>query len=375
LENTKEMFRLFSTFIGDYPFQLDKYAMCEVPLREAAAMENQTATTMGDFVMDNEGIIAHELAHQWWGNALTPLTFRDIWLNEGFASYFDALFTEYKYGRPAYTGHMSVLKSNLNTDGSLAYPIYNPPDQFLFGNAVYNKGAWVLHMLRHESGDSVFKQICQSYFQTYQYKNVTTADLIRITENITGLSFAKFFDQWLNYGGLPVLIGDWSQDREFVTIDIEQFQEEPVYHFDLDVLIEGVTKDTLVRVAVIEKYISQSLKFSDRVIRVIFDPEQKVLNNNNTPLFYIPGDARLLQIYPNPFQQHVSIEYQLEQPRDVELLIYNILGQRVAVLVSEKQKTGVYRVSWNAENVGSGIYYCQLLTSATRETRKLMLIK
>jgi aminopeptidase N len=268
-------------------------------------MENQTATTMGDFVMDHEGTIAHELAHQWWGDALTPQTFADIWLNEGFASYFDALFTEYRYGKEAYKVQMNLFKSRMNTDGSLAYPILDPPEPYLFGNAVYMKGAWILHMLRSETGDSAFKQICRSYFQTYNYKNVTSADLIRITEEITNESYDKFFEQWLNYGGLPVLIGDWSQEKDKVTFGIEQFQQEPLYQFNLDVRIEGTINDTLITVPLTQKYSSRTVKFNDTVIRLVLDPDQKILNNNNSPLFYIPDDSHLLQIYPNPFMGHV----------------------------------------------------------------------
>ena len=375
LQDTGEMIGFFSDFIGDYPFALEKYAMAEVPLREAAAMENQTATTMGDFVMDDRGIIAHELAHQWWGDALTPQSYIDIWLNEGFATYFDALFREYKYGREAYDNQMEALKTNMNKDGSLAYPVYDPPEQYLFGNAVYNKGAWVLHMLRHETGDALFKKICQTYFETYKYLNVTSADFIRLTEDISGRSFDAFFDQWLNYGGLPTLIARWSQEGDLLTFSIDQYQEEPVYQFNLDVLIEGMTKDTLIQMDIRGKYSSRMVSFAETVIRLTLDPSGKILNNNNTPLFYIPAQAGFLRIYPNPFRERVAIEYQIEKPQEVEIRIYDILGQQVAELVKGKKNTGIYLVQWNGQQAASGIYYCRLKTDGIRETRKIVLIK
>jgi len=375
LHDTGEMIGFFTDFIGDYPFALEKYAMAEVPLREAAAMENQTATTMGDFVMDDRGIIAHELAHQWWGDAVTPQSYKDIWLNEGFATYFDALFREYKYGREAYDNQMEALKTNMNKDGSLAYPLYNPPPPFLFGNAVYNKGAWILHMLRHETGDALFEKICQAYFEKYKFLNVTSADFIRLTDDISGRSFGAFFDQWLNYGGLPTLIAQWSQEANLLTFSIDQYQEEPVYQFNLEVLIEGMIKDSLIYMDIRDKYSSRTVRFAETVRRLILDPSGKILNNNNTPLFYIPAEAGFLKIYPNPFRERVEIEYQIEKPQEVEIRVYNILGQQVAELVNGKQNTGVHRAIWNGQQAASGIYYCRLKTDGIRETRKIVLIK
>jgi len=375
LHDCGEMIGFFSDFIGEYPFNEEKYAMAEVPLREAAAMENQTATTMGDFVMDDRGIIAHELAHQWWGNALTPLSFKDIWLNEGFATYFDALFREYNDGWEAYDNQMEALKTNMNKDGSLPYPIYNPPVQYLFGNAVYNKGAWILHMLRHETGDSLFRKICQTYFETYKYKNVVSTDFIHMTDEISGQSFGAFFDQWLNYGGLPTLIAQWSQARGKVTIGVDQFQEEPVYQLKLDILLEGNTKDTLITMDIREKFSSRTVPFTETVTRLILDPSGKILNNNNTPLFYIPARAGFLNIYPNPSRERVEIEYQIERPQEVEIIIFNILGQQVAELVREKRPTGIHRVVWDEQEAASGVYYCLLKTDDGRKTRKIVLIR
>jgi len=375
LARTKEMLGFFSEYIGEYPFLLEKYDMAEVPLREAAAMENQTATTMGDFIMDDEGIIAHELAHQWWGNALTPKTFLDIWLNEGFASYFDALFTEYKYGVEAYQQQMDVYKSKMNSDGSLPYPIYNPPDKYLFGNSVYMKGAWILHMLRFEVGDMKFSKIIRDYYNEFNYSNVITENLKIVTERVSGKSFSVFFDQWLNYGGMPVIIGDWRQTNGTISLILEQYQQSPIYEFDMEVLVKGTSGDTLITIPVNRRISEQSITLIDPVREIIIDPHNKILNINNSPLYYIPEVSGLMNIYPNPSQNQISIIYQVCKKEDIEILIFDVLGQLVAKLVDESKTLGVYHVEWQGEGFATGSYYCTMKTSNNVETKKIMLVK
>lgn len=371
----KEMLDFYSSYIGEYPFLLDKYAMVEVPLREAAAMENQTATTMGDFVMDDENIIAHELAHQWWGDALTPDSFVDIWLNEGFATYFDALFTEYKYGYDAFLIRMDQFRGQMNSDGSLPFPIYDPPPEHLFGRAVYLKGAWVLHMLRMEVGDSLFKEICQHYSDNYKYLNVNTLNFKRSAEIISNKNLSLFFDQWLNYGGMPIIIGEWQQNNNVIDLSLRQDQTEPVYKFDLEVLVKGVSKDTLLEIPLADKLTYYQIFFTEPVIQVLIDPNKKILNTNNSPLYYIPNLTSLVRLYPNPFNQEISISYQLGRTQSIKIDIYNILGEKVESLVDERKTIGLHSTVWSGKSFASGIYFCILEFENGRDIEKMMLIK
>ena len=372
---TKEMLDFYSSMIGDYPFLEDKYAMVEVPFREASAMENQTATTMRDVIMDNKNIIAHELAHQWWGDALTPASFTDIWLNEGFATYFDALFTEYKFGYDEFLVRLDEFHSQMNSDGSLAFPIYDPPQEYLFGNAVYMKGAWVLHMLRMEVGDSLFKKIYQHYFDKYKYLNVTTSQFQEAVETTTNRNFSLFFEQWLNYGGRPLIIGEWGQNKNGVNITLKQVQHAPVYQFDLELLIKGVTTDTLIEISLTDESISVQIIFNDQVRQIIIDPNRKILNSSNSPIYYIPDLTNLVNLYPNPFNQEVSISYQLGRKQNIKIDIYNILGEKVASLVDERKNIGVYSVKWSGKAFASGIYLCVLTFENGKDIKKMMLIK
>jgi aminopeptidase N len=375
LQVTQEMLSFFGAYIEPYPFIKEKYAMVAVPFREAAAMENQTATTMRDDILDNESIIAHELAHQWWGDAVTPDDFEHIWLNEGFATYFDALFTEHKYGREAFGQRMQEYNGYIYTDGSLEYPILDPPPRYLFGRAVYFKGAWVLHMLRHKVGDVTFREICRQYYQAHAYGNASTRDMIAVSESISQMPLSGFFDQWLNHGGVPVLFGSWRQTGSAVSIDLEQRQDAVVYTLDLDLRIEGTGRDTTFQVVLDRPAGSWTVDFPETVVRILIDPENRVLEQNNSPLYNIPEKTVLRRTYPNPFRDRITIEYQVGIADEIAIDIVNILGETVARLERGPRNNGVYSVIWDGSGFASGIYICRLVSKTTSDYRKIILIK
>jgi aminopeptidase N len=375
LVSSQKILDFFNTYIGDYPFFSEKYAMSAVPFREAAAMENQTATTMRDNIIDNEGVIAHELAHQWWGDALSPQTFGHIWLNEGFASYFDALFTEAEYGREAFLQQMSLYSSYIFQDGSLEYPILNPPAEYLFGRAVYFKGAWVLHMLRNLVGDATFQQINRMYYQLYNYANVDSDDFIQVCQNVSGQNLNWFFDQWLNYGGIPELFGHWEQRDDQVIISINQEQPQPVYQIPLEIRIVGQTRDTLFVLPVTSKNTVEYLRFDDMILRMEIDPENKILQRNNGPVFFIPSTTELTRMYPNPFNNTLSIEYYVNRPQQVMIDIYDRLGKQVTTLLNNIKPTGIHIVTWSARQHASGTYFIVLKAQNQTTVRKVLLLK
>jgi aminopeptidase N len=375
LEWTLQMLHFYSDYIGIYPFFEEKYNMSEVPFREAGAMENQTATTMSDSRFDDENVIAHELAHQWWGDALTPVSFADIWLNEGFATYFDALFTEYKYGREEFENRMLQMVSRVDTDGSLDYPIYGPPDRYLFGSAVYLKGAWVLHMLRYEVGDDPFRQICRRYYDTYKYHNVVTSDFVRVCEEISGKSLEQFFNQWLMYSGMPVIHGTWVQKDDVIEVTITQTQEEPLYQFNLELLLKLSESDTLITLPFFQESQVLVLNLAAPLVEVIIDPDHKILNNNNGPVFHMPSSSSLLKTYPNPFNSEVHISFKLHKVQTISIEIFSLTGQKVTEIYQGKGLAGINEIVWHSLGQASGIYFCRLNYQGGSDIRKLVMIK
>jgi aminopeptidase N len=230
-----DMINFFAKTFGEYPFIKEKYGIAEF-LWQLGAMETQTLTGIGsNFIGGNklfDDVYAHELSHHWWGDAVGPETWKDIWLNEGFASYCEALYKEHIGGFNALRAAM-LSKYRDNFYGTL----YNPKD--LFGQTVYEKGAWVLHMLRHEVGDSTFFKILRTYYQTYKYKNASTRDFENICEKISGKNLEQFFNQWV-FDGSGILNVDysWETDKNNLTLNLAQTQTGyNVYQFPLDIKI------------------------------------------------------------------------------------------------------------------------------------------
>jgi aminopeptidase N len=203
------------------------------------AMENQTITGIGaNFIGGHQfftDIYAHELAHQWWGNSVGPKSWDDIWLNEGFATYAEALYYEETAGYDAY---LSTMVSKMQNDfpGKL-----NDPETSLFTKTIYNKGAWVLHMLRMNVGDPVFFNILNRFYDQFRYSNASTGDFVRVADSLTDKDLSKFFRQWVTEGE-GILELEYELDSKiqsdssyFNKIKIFQTQEGyPEYHFDLE---------------------------------------------------------------------------------------------------------------------------------------------
>ncbi len=225
-EDHPAMMRCFENLFGPYPFPKEKYGVAEF-LWQNGAMEHQTISGIGTkFVTGNKyfnDILVHELAHHWWGNAVGPHSWRDIWLNEGFANYCEALYEEYYNGKEALHAKMASIYSP-NFTGTL----YDPEED-LFSTTVYDKGAWVVHMLRNELGDSVFFRTLRTYFERFKYSNASTSDFIKVCEEVSGKNLDWFFDQWV-YTGDNVPHIEWryqSTKREndfLLTLTMKQVQ-------------------------------------------------------------------------------------------------------------------------------------------------------
>jgi aminopeptidase N len=180
------------------------------------ALETQTMTIMPDMVLDGTGLeyyglIVHELAHQWFGNTLTLGNWSDIWLNEGFATYMDWMSREARFGLDAALAVRSASEQTLITDGRVS-PLIDPAPAEMFGIATYDKGAWVLHMLRQEIGDEAFVAVLRAYYDTARLDRPTdTLTFWQIAEATTGRDLSAFFTQWLLQGGIPRYTLYWTE--------------------------------------------------------------------------------------------------------------------------------------------------------------------
>lgn len=281
-----EAITVFSRLFGEYPFIKEKYGVAEF-LWNKGALENQTITGIGSVFISGMGfqkdLLVHELAHSWWGNAVSPADWKDIWLNEGFANYSTALYYEMLTDKRALFSTMRTYFALFNK-GTL----YNP-EADLFGRLIYDKGAWVMHMLRKEMGDSSFFKTLRTYFSRYKYKSASTADFEKVCESVSGKNLNFFFKQWV-YEGTGIILADYSYSVEkknekeyYIKMNINQTQSGyTVYCFPLDIKFTAPDGSNTVKTFYISRkdaYFEINLPFSPE--SVIPDPEGWLLAKLN----------------------------------------------------------------------------------------------
>jgi len=191
---TVAMIDTLSGIYGEYPFINEKYGMMQ--FEWGGAMEHQTNTSMASYAY-YQSIIVHELSHQWWGDMITCQNWHEIWMNEGFATYSEALWFESLYGLDYYHDYMDAMQY---TDGGTIWCQDTTSAYAIFSSRVYDKGAWVLHMLRHFVGDSTFFEILTTYYDDPRYKwgTITTAQFRDLCIEVTGDSrLYEFFQDWI----------------------------------------------------------------------------------------------------------------------------------------------------------------------------------
>ena len=224
---TKHMISYFAEMFGEYPFVKEKYGHADI--LGNGAMEHQTCSS---FSFWNQWVIVHELAHQWWGNLVTCNDFHHIWLNEGFATYSEALWYEFING-PG-TASYYQMTTNLYLGNGTVY-VEDPQNDNIFDSGLsYRKGSWILHMLRHVVGEVNFFEILKTYHrsESHKYATATTEDFQVICEQVSGLNLDKFFQQWVYEEFYPHYSVDWNWIQNGQTFVIElTIQQEQKNHF------------------------------------------------------------------------------------------------------------------------------------------------
>lgn len=263
---TPDAIDVFSRKTG-IPYPWAKYAQSVVPDFIFGGMENVSATTQNDDGMlhpawaepqfNADGLMSHELGHQWFGDLLTTRDWSHAWLNEGFATFMEQTYREASRGPDeGMWDRMDAEQQTIDADRRNRRPIvYNryvkDPLEIFFSGHIYPKGATVLQMLRHQLGDSVFWAAIHHYAQSHMYQNVVTDDLKHAFEESTGRNYKTFFDQWVYGAGFPVFKVSSSYDSAAKRLSLHADEIQPrdslTGYFDADVDVEVLTDGAPVR--------------------------------------------------------------------------------------------------------------------------------
>jgi aminopeptidase N len=386
-ENVGLMMEGFLYRYGSYPFSTFGY------VQEAKGdMEHQTCVThVSSAIQPNHNydwLLAHEMAHMWWGDCISVGDWRDVWLSEGFATYGEALYREYGYGVEDYHSYVASSLMVPAFAAGRSSPIYDPNN--LWGSLTYEKGATVLHMLRHVVGDSLFFASLAEYRQTFEYSYAVTPDFIAIVEGVSGQELDWFFDEWIYDVGWPDYEYLWSAEPAGpayeVTLVIDQVHTEgPVYTMPVDVGITTAGGDTLVAVWVDEAHEEFVLTVGGQPTAVEIDPDNWILNTVTDLTAGVRGDAcepvgLRLEAVPNPFSMSTTIRFSVTCPQHVRLEIFNAAGQRVAIPVDGEAVPGWNEVAWDGRGesgneVAPGTYFCRMTTGEGVRTARIVRLR
>src|SRR5882724_4052568 len=250
--DTKDIMAFFEQEIG-VPYPWAKYDQVCVNDFVAGGMENTSATTLTDYTLftsatenihDSQDLVAHEMAHQWFGDLVTCKDWSHIWLNEGFATYYESLYEGRKNGRDAMLYELYQRARNItdisNDTNAIVRRTYDLPRE-MFGYLAYPKGGWVLHMLRSQLGEDLYRRCIKTYLERHQFGSVVTEDLRAVIEELSGRSYDQFFDQWVYHAHHPELevSYSWDEREKLARLSVRQTQKlgDNVLLFDLPLTV------------------------------------------------------------------------------------------------------------------------------------------
>jgi len=369
---TPLLLNYFSSLLENYPFANEKYGHAQFGW--GGGMEHTTVSFMVNF---ERQLIAHEMAHQWFGDKVTCGTWKDIWLNEGFATYLAALVVENFDGPAAFVTEKATMIGNITSSAGGA--LYLTDAEALIVNRIfdyrltYNKGAMVLHMLRFKLGDAVFFQGIRNYLadSNLAFKYAVTTNLKTHLEAVYGSSLTEFFNDWVYNQGYPIYnITVQNTTASQVRITVAQTTSHTsVPFFEMPVPVRllgasGQTQNVVVNNTVSGEQFNISVPFT--VIGVQFDPNKNIISRMSTVTLENANFNfdTAIQIYPNPSSISISVSI----PENIEIentVIYSVLGQKI--METKSQKT------WDISSFSSGIHFLTIQTN--KGTKQFKFVK
>ncbi len=382
----------YVSLFGEHPFEKNGFATVG-PQFTWGGMENQTLTSLCPGCWYSS-LIAHEYAHQWFGDMITCATWADIWLNEGFATYIEALWTGEVYGFDEYVNEIesnaNYYMSN-NPGWAISNPEWaiNPPsNNVLFNYAItYMKASCILYMYRNVVGDSLFFNSIYEYANdtvNFRYQSATIPDFVTKMNETTGLELDYFFDQWLYTPNHPVYFNTYdiiqlSQNQWEVKFNTKQTQTNTgFFKMPLELRVAFAEGDTIFTVMNEFNDQNYSFVFDKRPLLLQFDPDNKIVLKNATLIVgtteYPEKDEAVIKVQPNPSDGLFNIEYNCKQSAVVNLQVISSQG---SVLLDNKIQASVGSNNFplNLSGYGNGTYFLRISNEDFNYTRKLVILK
>ncbi len=379
------MLTAFAGLFGEYPFIAEKYGHAQ--FLWGGGMEHQTCSSLY-YNHYGEGLISHELAHQWFGDLITCADFSHIWLNEGFATWSEAYWLEQSVGAAAYLAEMDDARYL----GPGTIFVENPNNFYsIFDfNLSYQKAIWVPHMLRHLVGEADFAAGLDLWRASHGFSGATTEDFQAVFESVSGLDLQPFFRQWIYGQYYPAYQMSWTTVPEGgqtrVMVKIAQTQSNTgLFTMPLDVRV--TTNLGATTFVVQNNQAEQWCNFvvDGEALNVELDPDGWVLCTvTNGGVSEVPVAAtvalELRDNVPNPFNPATDIRFHLATDLEVRLDIHDVSGRLVKKLVAGSLAAGEHRVRWDGRDsagraAASGTYFARLQGAGLQQVRALTLVR
>lgn len=369
------MIAAYSRLFGEYPFV--KYGHTVAAPFNFGGMEHQTMTTTNRIWARRWSAvgIAHEIAHQWLGDLVTCATWKDIWLNEGGATWGEALWYESWGGNDLYIHHMNIRRDAYIRSGAQP-PVWGIPLERIFNYATtYCKAGWIYHMMRKVSGDEKFFQSLRSWINTHRFSSAETAELQQHLEReitLDGMTWEQFFTQWLYSAGHPIYsvsaISMPNGSENFTTtVTVEQNQSGSLVPdvFIMPVTLELRSKNgsgiPAERKTFLNNQRKQVITFETKfpVTDVIIDPDSSILAERTNYLTSVSDrtlDENRPVIYPNPAHNTVTLSLSNPQYQYYHISAINNQGKLIATIHEGFIPQGDFSYSWDLSSIPSGSY-------------------
>src|SRR5690554_3671896 len=359
---TVDIMNLFTNLFEEYPFANEKYGHAQFGW--GGGMEHTTVSFMGSF---GRNLIAHELAHQWFGDKVTCGSWKDIWLNEGFATYLSGLVVENLDGNNFFVNWKQSLNNSITSQSGGAVYLSDTDtlnvSRIFSSRLSYNKGAMVTHMLRKKVGDVNFFQGMQNYLSDANlfYDYAKTEDYKAVMEATSGQDLTEFFNDWIYNQGYPSYAIEWNQpNASQIRISISQTQSHSsVSYFEAPVPIRvlgtsGEVLDLVLNNTTNNEMFLRAVTFP--VDNILFDPEADLISRNNTVSLSVNAFEldQQLSIYPNPTTKEITIT----KPKHLtvhKISVYNNLGQLFL--------TTPWTNTLDVSTLSSGLFFVELETN------------